>query len=63
LFASFEYRAKRAVRHFSRYIVVFAPLPLQLQLRYLTKEFLSVLNVSSGEKLFAKFSTRRKILC
>jgi hypothetical protein len=40
-----------------------APRALQLQLRYLTKDFLRVLNVSDGEKSFVKFSTRRKILC
>jgi len=40
-----------------------APRTLQLQVRYLTKDFLHVLNVSDGEKSFVKFSTRRKILC
>ncbi len=34
-----------------------APQALQLQVRYLTKDFLRVLNVSDGEKSFMKFST------
>jgi len=40
-----------------------APCMRQLSIRYLTKDFLRVLNLLGGKKLFAKFSTQRKILC
>jgi hypothetical protein len=40
-----------------------APGALQLQLRYLTGKKLRVSILREGKKSFAKFSTRRKILC
>src|SRR5215469_7017205 len=41
----------------------FAPLALQLYIRYLTGQFLRGLNVCRAEKSFANFSTQQNFLC
>jgi hypothetical protein len=56
-------RAGRAVCEVAIAAHPSAPRTLQLQLRYLTGKKLRVSILREGKKSFAKFSTRRKILC